>query len=460
LGAAVSVAAASMFALAASASAAPVANFSNPQPISIPAVIGNGSPYPSAIVVTGLPGLITDVDVTVRNVSHTRPDELGIVLVAPGGQALLLEDGAGLEPDLVDVTTTFDDSAATQLPDTTAWPTGSYKPTSYYNLDPFPAPGPGTAYGKPGPAASGTATLGGTYAGTAPTGTWRLYVRDFVAGESGTIAGGWSLHIGTTLADTTVPETTIETAPSGTIPSSTATFSFSANEFATFECSLDTAGFSPCTSPKAYSSLSEGTHTVLVRATDPTANVDPTPAAVGFAVDTVAPQTTIDSGPAGTTSDSTATFAFSASEVAAFECKLDSTPFAACTSPQQYTGLADGQHTFQLRATDAAGNVDRSASSRTFAVADTTKPVATIVKPKPKRGKRKAVVSFAATDDRTSIEALTFTCALDGGAAAECTSPATYGRLPFGKHTLTVVAMDLAGNASVPASTSFKIKPR
>lgn len=223
---------------------------------------------------------------------------------------------------------------------------------------------------------------------------------------------------------------------------------------------LDAVAFSPCTSPQAYNSLSEGPHTVAVRATDPTANVDPTPAAASFTVDTVAPQTTIDSGPTGTIGDSTTTFGFSASEASGFECKLDSAPFAACTSPQQYTGLADGQHTFQLRATDAAGNVDRTGSSRTFAVGDTTKPVATVVKPKPKRGKRKAAVEFAATDDRTSIEAITFTCALDGGPAGPCTSPTTYRRLSLGRHTVTVVARDLSGNASVPASTSFKIKRR
>jgi hypothetical protein len=34
--------------------------------------------------------------------------------------------------------------------------------------------------------------------------------------------------------------------------------------------------------------------------------------------------------------------------------------FASCTSPALYTGLAAGSHTFDVRATDAAGNVDPS----------------------------------------------------------------------------------------------------
>jgi hypothetical protein len=281
-----------------------------------------------------------------------------------------------------------------------------------------------------------------------------------VFGESGAIAGGWSMQIQTTIPDNAAPETTIEAGPTGVIRSSSTSIAFSANEDATFQCSLDLAAFAPCSSPKAYSTLSEGQHVINVQATDPSANVEPAPATASFTVDTIAPQTTIDSGPVGTIGDSTASFSFSANEAVSFECKLDTAAFAACASPQGYAGLADGQHTFQLRATDTAGNVDRTASSRTFTVGDTGQPIATVDKPRPKRGQSKAKVTFGAIDDRTSIEALTFTCALDGGAEAACTSPTTYKRLALGKHRVTVVATDLAGNTSVPVSKSFKIKRR
>jgi len=93
--------------------------------------------------------------------------------------------------------------------------------------------------------------------------------------------------------------------------------------------------------------------------------------------DTTPPETTIDSGPSGTVTSSSASFAFSSSELgSSFGCALDGGAFVACTSPWSYTGLADGSHTFQVRATDAAGNTDPMPASRTWTVA--TGPVTSL----------------------------------------------------------------------------------
>ena len=59
-----------------------------------------------------------------------------------------------------------------------------------------------------------------------------------------------------------------------------ALFSFSANEPATFTCSLDGAAYASCDSPRTYSDLDSGWHTLAVRATDAARNVDPSPAEV------------------------------------------------------------------------------------------------------------------------------------------------------------------------------------
>jgi murein DD-endopeptidase MepM/ murein hydrolase activator NlpD len=68
---------------------------------------------------------------------------------------------------------------------------------------------------------------------------------------------------------------TISKGPSSTSNSSDARFVFSANEPATFTCSLDGARATACESPKSYSKLAEGAHLFLVTArnTDRPGNV-------------------------------------------------------------------------------------------------------------------------------------------------------------------------------------------
>src|SRR5262249_6106916 len=77
------------------------ATFSASTPITLGAgAANNGSVYPSTLNVVGLAGTISKVSVTIKNFSHTFPDDVGIVLVGPTGAALLLMDGAGDDPDV------------------------------------------------------------------------------------------------------------------------------------------------------------------------------------------------------------------------------------------------------------------------------------------------------------------------------------------------------------------------
>ncbi|MEP6947322.1 MAG: carboxypeptidase-like regulatory domain-containing protein, partial [Acidobacteriota bacterium] len=92
-----------------------------------------------------------------------------------------------------------------------------------------------------------------------------------------------------------------------------------------------------------------------------------------WVVDAIAPDTQILTKPSDPSNSSSANFTFSGSDsivssVAGFECKLDAASFAACTSPQVYSGLADGSHTFQVRALDNAGNVDQTPASYTWSI--------------------------------------------------------------------------------------------
>ncbi len=184
--------------------------------------------------------------------------------------------------------------------------------------------------------------------------------------------------------DTSPPDTTIDSGPSGLTNDASPSFTFSSTDPSLlspgFECRLDAAEWATCASPKPYSSLSDGSHTFEVRAVDAAGNPDPSPASQSFTVDTIAPQTTIDSGPSGLTNDASPSFAFSSEAGASFECRLDSTQeadFDPCTSPQPYSSLAQGAHTFEVRAVDPAGNADPTPASRSFTV-DTVAPQTTI----------------------------------------------------------------------------------
>jgi uncharacterized protein len=98
--------------------------------------------------------------------------------------------------------------------------------------------------------------------------------------------------------------------------------------------------------------------------------------------DAIAPDTTIDSGPSNPSNSSSDSFTFSGTDaggsgVASFECKLDGGSFASCTSPQNYSSLADGSHTFDVRAIDGAGNVDPTPASFTWTI-DTVAPTISV----------------------------------------------------------------------------------
>ena len=184
----------------------------------------------------------------------------------------------------------------------------------------------------------------------------------------------WTLPSGG--GDTTPPDTTITSGPSGATNSTTATFTFTANEPSTFTCKLDTGAASSCTSPKVYSGLTNGSHTVSITATDLAGNVDPTPATRTWTVDTIPPDTTITSSPSALTTSTTASFSFSSTEPGGFTCQLDGFAATSCTSPMSYSGIPDGSHVFTVYATDLAGNVDPTPAQFMWTV-DTTAPVVT-----------------------------------------------------------------------------------
>ena len=162
-----------------------VVTATNATAISIPDS-GVASVYPSAITVTHN-ARISDLNVTLFDVSHTWPDDINVLLVGPHGQQVtLISDaggGADAGEDFVVDDLTFDDSAATLVPDETAPNLNNYRPTNYGAGDIYPAPAPDNT----------SSTSLADFNGTLAAGTWQLWVYDDEAPDNGQIAGGWEL---------------------------------------------------------------------------------------------------------------------------------------------------------------------------------------------------------------------------------------------------------------------------
>jgi HYR domain len=194
------------------------------------------------------------------------------------------------------------------------------------------------------------------------------------------------------------------------------------------------ATLTPSCAPSSGSSFPLGTTTVSCTATDAAGLT----ASGSFSVvvqDTTAPTVSITGGPTGTVASTTASIPFTTNE-GTLACSLDSASFAGCSSPASLSGLTDGSHTFQVRATDAAGNA--ATASRSWTV-DATPP--TFVAPTSvvveANGSAGAVVSYAVTaaDDGVPLLPSAVACA-----------PASRSLFPLGTTAVQCTAADSLGN--------------
>ena len=276
-----------------------------------------------------------------------------------------------------------------------------------------------------------------------------------------------------TIDDLTAPETTILAGtPTEVTLDTPITLHFSSNEpDAEFECALDGEPFASCASPPENSveyNLEAGTHTVLVRAVDPSLNADATPESFTWNV-VGAPTTTILTGPPAAPAitpdtDMPVTFTFAANQAGvSYACSLDGAEFTACTSPITYTEAqlrgtelsAIGEHTFEVQATNSRLFVEDPPASRTFIIDDRLDPQTTIDSgPTPTTASTNATLTFSSNE----LDA-TFECSLNGEPFAGCDSPLLLTDLALGTYTLEVVAIDAAGHRDpTPASWTWTVE--
>ncbi len=227
---------------------------------------GVAQPYPSNIFVSGVGGTISKVTVQLNLLNQTSPDDIDILLVGPGGQNVILMSDAGGAVAESNINLSFDDAAASFLPDVGGFASGTYKPSNY---------GSGDTWSAPAPVASGGVLLS-TYNGLSPNGTWSLYVFDDAGGDIGSIAGGWCLTITSGAVPTTstvltsTPNPSFTTAPNNVV-TFTATVTSSGNPVPSGTVTFS-EGFVTLGGPTAVngsgqatfvtSSLAEGTHLI------------------------------------------------------------------------------------------------------------------------------------------------------------------------------------------------------
>ena len=149
---------------------------------------GAAASYPSAKTIKAFPAgsTIRDVNLVLRNFSHSFPDDVD-VLLSKGQRNRTVMSDVGAGDDVNNITLTLDDEASTPLPDQQPpLASGTFKPFNSEGIDEFP--------GIAAADVSTNSSLSG-FDGRNPNGIWALRVVDDTDDDCGQIGGGWTLII-------------------------------------------------------------------------------------------------------------------------------------------------------------------------------------------------------------------------------------------------------------------------
>lgn len=149
---------------------------------------GTAALYPSTIAVAGLAGTVTNVTVTLSNLTHSNSKGLDILLVGPAGhKVMLMSDVGTIFSRMTNVMLTFDDSAATSLPETGTFVSGTYRPSDYPPDQTMPGPAPAGPY----------STSLSSFSGSNPNGVWSLYINNDTGTDTPGNLLGWQVRVHT-----------------------------------------------------------------------------------------------------------------------------------------------------------------------------------------------------------------------------------------------------------------------
>jgi len=158
---------------------------------------GESRPYRTSVWLDNVPGAIQNVTVTLRGLSHSYPGDLGVLLVGPSGQNVLLMGNVGGGTDVDNLDLVFNQQGVAITDPITIGTI--YRPTNDGLAEGLRIDGP---YGG---------SLASFY-GSDPNGRWQLHVIDTVYSDAGILARGWQLELTTVTADTII---VTDTLPSG-----------------------------------------------------------------------------------------------------------------------------------------------------------------------------------------------------------------------------------------------------
>jgi hypothetical protein len=162
--------------------------------------------------------------------------------------------------------------------------------------------------------------------------------------------------------------------------------------------------------------------------------------------DSVAPPITLGTEWFDPSADRTVQIPWSTGESATTECSRDSGAYEICASPKRYE-LDAGEHTFQVRATDASGNVGVS-ERRSFTILDTVLTSA----PPDLIATRSARFAFEGRGGASE-----FLCSVDGATFSSCRSPMDVTVGSDGLHSFSVKAKDGRWEDAVPARRLWRV---
>lgn len=219
-------------------------------------------------------------------------------------------------------------------------------------------------------------------------------------------------------------------------------------------CTLNGTSIDCSNNTIAPSNLAENKYQVSVIAKDKAGNSS-APLAHLWYVDRTAPTVRFTKTPASLSQLTSDSFEFlgtdSVSPIASYQCRLDGSTFANCSSPSQISNLAQGLHGFEVRAIDAAGNASNSLPY-SWTVDSVGPNIVLLERPVDHAYGIEDKITYQISDPYSQV--VSVQCGLAGSlTACGVQNSVNLGVLIGGNHIYVVTAKDQLGN-----STTVEIK--